>query len=294
MSRILVTGGTGYVGRFLVERLLADGDEVSIFGRNAPPANLFSRPVTFIAGDLEPERFAPHRLADYDAIVHAAFDHVPGKYRGGEGGDVDGFIRRNRDASIALFTAAKQAGVRRTVFLSTRAVYGPKAPGTVLTEEMPGEPDTLYGRVKLDVEHALTALADEHFTPVSLRVTGVYGPAGRGQAHKWSGLFADHLGGKPISPRAGTEVHGEDVAAVMRIALDHAAPPPIINVSDLLIDRRDLLGIVDEITGIARPLPERADASAVNGMDCALLKSLGWKPGGKALLRTTVKKLLSP
>lgn len=293
MSRILVTGGTGYVGRFLVERLLVDGDEVSVFGRTAPAANFFSRPVIFIAGDLEPESFTPDWLTGFDAIAHAAFDHVPGKYRGGEGDDSDGFIRRNRDASIALFEAAKRAGVRRAIFLSTRAVYGPKAPGTALTEQTPAAPDTLYGRVKLDVEHAVTALADEHFTPVSLRVTGVYGQAGPGRAHKWAELFADHLAGKTISPRAGTEVHGEDVAAAARIALDHAVPQPVLNVSDLMIDRRDLLGLVDELSGVKQPLPERADTTAVNAMDCTLMKSLGWKPGGEVLLRETVKGFLS-
>ncbi|MHB2267553.1 NAD-dependent epimerase/dehydratase family protein [Aliihoeflea sp. PC F10.4] len=292
MTKMLVTGGTGYVGRFLVERLLMDGDAVIVYGRNAPASGFFSKPVGFVAGQLEPENFTPDLLAGFDTVIHAAFDHVPGKYRGGEGDDVDGFVRRNRDASIALFNAAKNAGVRRFVFLSTRAIYGPKAPGTLLSEETPAEPDTLYGRVKLEAERALTALADDNFTTVSLRVTGVYGPARPGRAHKWADLFADHLAEKHVSPRVGTEVHGEDVASAMRVALDHIAPPPVLNVSDLLVDRRDLLEMVNRITGVERPLPGRADASAVNAMDCTRLKALGWKPGGEALLRRTVSELL--
>lgn len=292
MKKILVTGGTGYVGRFLVERLLADGDEVTVFGRNAPADDFFSKPVGFIAGQLEPGTFTQEMVAGFDGVVHAAFDHAPGKYRGGEGDDAEGFVRRNRDASVALFEAAKRAGVRRLLFLSTRAVYGPNAPGTMLTEDMPARPETLYGQVKLDAETSLTALADKNFTSVSLRVTGVYGPAGPDRAHKWSGLFADHMSGTAIPPRAGTEVHGKDVASAMRVALDSPAPPPLLNVSDLLLDRRDLLGLVDEITGVERPLPTRADASAVNTMDCTRLKSLGWQPGGETLLRRTVRGLL--
>lgn len=292
MRRVLVTGGTGYVGRFIVERLLADGDAVTVFGRNAPPPGFFSKPGGFLSGDLEPRTFRPETFADFDAVVHAAFDHLPGRYRGGEGADPEGFVRRNRDGSVALFEAAKQAGVSRAVFISTRAVYGPKSRGTTLKEDTPAMPDTLYGKVKLDVEHALLVMTDGDFAPVALRITGVYGPAGSGRRQKWADLFDDHLAGKEIAPRAGTEVHGEDVAAAIRIALDRPTSP-ILNVSDLMVDRHDLLAVVKDATGSAHPLPGRADTSAVNEMDCSRLKSLGWTPGGRPLLEGTVRALLA-
>jgi nucleoside-diphosphate-sugar epimerase len=291
MSRVLVTGGSGYVGRFIVERLLADGDEVTVLGRTEPVRGFFSKPVGFVAGKLEPLEFRPERFAGFDAVIHAAFDHLPGRYRGGEGDDPDGFVRRNRDGSIALFEAAKQAGVSRVIFFSTRAVYGPKASGTALNEDTPAIPDTLYGKVKREAEKALLAIADADFTPVALRVTGVYGPAGPGRRHKWADLFDDYLAGKSIAPRAGTEVHGADVAAAVRIALDLAAPA-IINVSDLMVDRHDLLQFVRDAAGSVHPLPERADASALNAMDCTRLRSLGWAPGGWPLLERTVRALL--
>ncbi len=292
MTRVLVTGGSGYVGRFIVERLLADGDAVTVFGRNTPPPGFFSKPVDFHMGDLEPRTFRPETFADLDAVVHAAFDHLPGKYRGGEGDDPEGFVCRNRVGSIALFEAAKRAGVSRAVFLSTRAVYGPKSPGTALNEDTPATPDTLYGKVKRDAERALLAMMDGDFAASVLRVTGVYGPAGRGRRHKWADLFDDYLAGKEIAPRAGTEVHGEDVAASIRIALGQPTPP-ILNVSDLMVDRHDLLAIVKAATGSAHPLPKHADASAINAMDCTRLKSLGWTPGGRPLLERTVRALLA-
>ncbi len=291
MTRVLVTGGSGYVGRFIVEWLLADGDLVTVFGRNPPPPNFFSKPVDFQTGDLEPQTFRPETFAGFDAVVHAAFDHLPGKYRGGEGDDPEGFVRRNRDGSIALFEAAKRAGVSRVIFLSTRAVYGPKASGTALDEDTPATPDTLYGKVKRDAEEALLAMVDGDFAATILRVTGVYGPAGPGRRQKWADLFDDYLAGKEIAPRAGTEVHGEDVAAAIRIALD-GPTPAILDVSDLIVDRHDLLAIVKAATGSAHPLPKRADASAINAMDCARLKSLGWTPGGRPLLERTIRALL--
>lgn len=292
MRRVLVTGGSGYVGRFIVERLLADGDAVTVLARNEPPTGFFSEPVGFIANNLEPMTFRPEAFAGFDAIVHAAFDHLPGRYRGGEGDDAAGFVRRNRDGSVALFEAAKAAGVSRVAFLSTRAVYGPKPGGALLSEDMRAEPDNLYGRVKLEAEDALLALADTTFMPVILRVTGVYGPAGPGRRHKWAALFEDYLAGRTIAPRGGTEVHGEDMAAAIRIAL-HDRAHPILNVSDVRVDRHDLLAIVRQAAAVQHPLPERADASAVNEMDCSRLKDLGWTPGARPLLERTVRAMLA-
>jgi UDP-glucose 4-epimerase len=210
--RVLVTGGTGYVGRFIVEAMLREGFEVIVAGRQPPRSDLFSAPVAFRPLDLDPDTDQTALLEGVDWMVHCAFDHVAGKYRGGEGDDPTRFIRLNREGSIALFEAAKAQVVRRALFLSSRAVYGPQGRPTVLTEETPAKPDTLYGQVKLDVERALSDLASEDFVATSLRVTGVYGAHCAGADHKWQRLFADFLAGRSIAPRIATEVHGDDVA----------------------------------------------------------------------------------
>jgi NAD(P)-dependent dehydrogenase (short-subunit alcohol dehydrogenase family) len=133
--RTFVSGGTGYVGRFIVEELLAAGHEVTLMGRRPPADGFFSRPVEFRPLSLEPDGISPALLEAADFFVHGAFDHVPGKYRSGEGDDPEGFRRRNLDGSRALFEAARAAGVRRIVFLSSRAVYGTYPPGTWLDEK---------------------------------------------------------------------------------------------------------------------------------------------------------------
>ncbi|MCI5074928.1 NAD(P)-dependent oxidoreductase [Oricola sp.] len=285
--RVLVTGATGYAGRFIVEDLLSSGHHVAVMGRSRPEPGAFSGPVDFVPGSLEPAAAAPALFDAVDGFVHAAFHHVAGRYRGGEGDDPETFRRLNIEGSLALFAAAKRAGVRRAVFLSSRAVYGKQQPGAMLTEDLAPHPDTLYGEVKLAVEHGIAAMADDAFLPVSLRVTGIYGPAGRGGAHKWADLFADHEAGKQTAPRVGTEVHGEDMAAAVRLmlqadpqAIRAASPQGLFNVSDLLLDRQDLLDRYARRTGCATPLPARADASAYNAMDCTRLKSLGWIPRG--------------
>jgi nucleoside-diphosphate-sugar epimerase len=292
MTRTVVSGGTGYVGRFIVEGLLAAGHTVTVLGRTRPHADFFSAPVAFQPHKLGSE-IPVDAFSGADFFVHAAFDHVPGKYRGGEGEDPASFRRRNLEGSVALFEAARQAGIGRTIFLSSRAVYGPRPSGTWLDEADKAAPDTLYGEVKLAAENALQELCDDRFQTTSLRVTGVYGPAARGRAHKWAALFADYLAGKPIAPRAGTEVHGADVAQAVRLVLEHpGTPPALLNVSDILVDRHDLLKIVRDLTGNLQPLPQRADASSVNAMKTDRLRALGWKPGGSQRLAGTVSQLL--
>jgi nucleoside-diphosphate-sugar epimerase len=217
-----------------------------------------------------------------DFFIHAAFDHLPGRYRGGEGDDPETFQRRNHLGTVAFFRAAKAAGVRRAVFLSSRAVYGTQPAGAILTEETVPHPDTLYGEVKMAAERDILAMAGGNFGPVVLRITGVYGPAGGGRRHKWADLFDDWQAGREIVPRAGTEVHGEDVAATVSLVLSarDGVAGEIFNVSDIVVDRRELLRAAAQIIG-AGNLPAAADPSTLNVMSCEKLRALGWGPGGR-------------
>ncbi|MEI4484763.1 NAD(P)-dependent oxidoreductase [Frigidibacter sp. MR17.14] len=275
--RIALTGATGLVGRFIEAGARAAGHEVTRLTRRPGPGDL-----TF---DLSSP---PPALGDHDALIHCAFDHIPGRYRGGEGEDPEGFARRNRDGSLRLFEVGRAAGIGAAIFLSTRAVYGDYAPGTLLTEDLTLRPDTLYGQVKAEVEAGLHALAAPGFAPSSLRATGVYGP---GPGHKWQGLFADYRAGRPIPPRVATEVHGADVATAC-LALISAQATGAFNCSDLTLDQHDLLAEVQRLTGCPHDPPPRADASKVNAMDCTRLKDLGWHPGGWDRLRADLPAML--
>ncbi|EKF18054.1 NAD-dependent epimerase/dehydratase family protein [Nitratireductor pacificus] len=292
----IVSGGTGLVGRFIVGALLEAGHRVTVMGRQQPVDGFFGGPVAFAPLTLEPRVASTGLFEGGDFFVHAAFDHEPGKYRGGEGQDAEGFRRRNLDGSVALFRAARAAGVARTVFLSSRAVYGPRPAGELLDEQDECRPDTLYGTVKLEAERELAGLTGADFTGVSLRVTGVYGPAGASRRHKWADLFGDYLAGRAIAPRVGTEVHGRDVGAAVRLVLEAPADTVagrVFNVSDLLLDRRDLLALVARAVGCGYSLPEPGDKGSVNAMTTARLTALGWQPGGTALLQQTVIQLLA-
>ncbi len=235
-------------------------------------------------------------LSGMDALIHAAFSHVPGRYRGGEGDDPDGFRRTNLNGTVALFEAARDAGVRRVVFLSSRAVYGTHRPGTLLEETMRPEPDTLYGEVKFEAERALTAMSAKDFAVAAIRATGVYGPPVPNVPHKWKQLFQDHDEGVPISPRAGTEVHADDLArAVLRLleAPSDALKPVVFNASDFTLDRRELLDLYASLKGIPARLPDAADRAAVCAPNTQRLRRLGWSPMGPGALPATLRALLS-
>lgn len=289
--KVLVSGGTGLVGRYVVEELLAAGYQVIVGGRRAPAPRLFSRPVEFAALSLDPEKDQIDVFDDAYFFVHAAFSHVPGKYRGGEGDDPKTFQKLNLDGTVRLFEAAKRAGTRRCVFLSSRAAYGDHPPGTELAETMMAEPETLYGRVKLDAERALADLAAPGFSGVSLRATGVYGDL---FPNKWDGLIADYLAGRPVAARAGTEVHGRDLGRAVRLMLETESTRisgEIFNVSDISVDMNDILSPIRRETDCRYALPAPADGTALNPMSTAKIRALGWSPGGSPLFEETMRRL---
>lgn len=268
--RVALTGASGLVGGFVLNAAQAAGHSVTRLDRG----------TGFRLGD-EPD------LSGHDALIHCAFAHVPGLYRGGEGDDPEQFYRLNADGTKRLFDAAVRDGVRQVVFLSSRAVHDGHAPGTTLPDGLPARPANLYGRVKAAAEAYLASLP---VTGTSIRATGVYGP---GAANKWQGLFDDYRSGRPVPPRVATEVHGDDLAAAILLVLDARTGLGAVNCSDLILDRHDLLNQVRLLTGCPHSLPDRADPSPLRVQICDGLRGLGWIPGGMAKLRATLPGLLS-
>lgn len=291
MKHILVSGGTGLVGRYIVEACLSAGHDVTVAGRTAPAPDLFAAPVTFtpleLGGPVPEDLFT-----GIDIFIHAAFSHAPGRYRGGEGDDPDGFLKANVAGSIALFEAACRAGVKHAFFLSSRAVFDGYPPGTPLPETTPPQPQSLYGKAKWEVEQALSALARPGFIPVSLRATGVYGDL---MPNKWEDLFERYAAGEEIAARAGSEVHGRDLAGALLTLLD--APIPKISgkafhVSDIVTDTHTILAPLKAALQSSHPLPPRADQSAVSAMTTTRLNALGWRSGGMPLFSATLQTLV--
>ena len=187
-ARILLTGATGFVGRALVPRLLAERRTVRASVRRssaALPADVEAVPVD----DVGPDTDWRAALVGVDAVVHlAARSHV----RRDSSADAHALYRAtNSLGALRLAEAAAAAGVRRLVFLSSVRVHGERSAGAPFDESSPLAAQDPYGQSKADAERGLAALAGAgRLDPVILRPPLVYGPEARGNFARLARLVA--------------------------------------------------------------------------------------------------------
>jgi nucleoside-diphosphate-sugar epimerase len=162
--RVAVTGATGFVGGHLAEALLARGDRVKALARSPAPG-LVEAGAEIVTGTLD-DAAALGRLVEGAEVVH----HVAGAIAARSESEL---MRVNGEGTARLAEAARAAGVRRFVYVSSLAVSGPSARGRPLDDAGPARPVTPYGRSKQAGEEA-TARSGAPFTIV--RPPVVYGP----------------------------------------------------------------------------------------------------------------------
>ncbi|CFX23154.1 NAD-dependent epimerase/dehydratase [Candidatus Filomicrobium marinum] len=174
--RILITGATGFIGRFLTESLLANGFEVRAAARDV--SQISARPDLDIVS--LPDMSEPH---DWHALLGGVTHvvHLAGIAHATSTIPESQYMAVNCEATRALAIAAREADLNRVVLMSSvRAQSGPSAEG-VLTERSPPHPTDAYGRSKLAAEQALAEeLADSRTDWVALRPVVVYGPGVKG------------------------------------------------------------------------------------------------------------------
>lgn len=224
-----MTGATGYVGRFVVAELQRQGARIRALARPGTDRGGFDGEIEWVEGDLRAQGALEKLAEGADAVVHLAYEHVPGRYRGGEGDDLAGWLDANVNGSLRLLTAARDAQVKQFIFLSSRAVFSRTEPGRELDESHPVSPDTHYGAYKVAVEAFLQSFASaEGMQTCAVRATGVYGVTWPVERSKWWGLIQAVLRDEPVtSSGGGTEVHGKDVARVIWRVLELSPPTPL-------------------------------------------------------------------
>ncbi len=199
--RILITGATGFIGGRLALAAAAAGHQPRGFSLvngplQAETARRLERAgMPLLIGSVDDAAELDAAVADIEVVIHlAAAQH--------EADQPDSFFRKvNVDGSLAVFRAARRAGVRRFVYGSTIGVYGQGAAAT-LDETSKPDPDNAYGRSKLEAESALLAEA----APPELvicRIGEAYGP-GDGRLVK---IFKAVKKGLPCRVGKGANLH---------------------------------------------------------------------------------------
>jgi nucleoside-diphosphate-sugar epimerase len=169
--KVFVTGHRGYIGAHLVDLLKQEGHtvigcDVNLFeGCNWEPV---VKPDRELVKDTRAIEAAD--LDGCDCVMHlAAISNDP---MGALNAQIT--FEVNRDASIRLAELARRAGVPRYLFAGSCSVYG-KGEKLDLDESDPLNPLTAYAQSKIETEEAVSAMADESFTPVFLRNSTAYG-----------------------------------------------------------------------------------------------------------------------
>jgi len=229
---ILVTGATGAVGPRIVGVLHNAGFRIRALSLNPPPNNLLPDGVDTYTGDITDAMAVRTAVEGVEGIIHlAALSHIPNpplelhkKYE-----------ETNVEGTATVVKAALHAGVKRLVFSSTIAVYGASR-GNILTEESPTNPDSFYGRTKLDAERIVLTAKRKDGEPLGtvLRLGAVYGARVKGNYKRLVNAIArGHFVPIGRGKNRRSLIYDRDVARAALLAMEHrGAAGRIFNVTD--------------------------------------------------------------
>jgi nucleoside-diphosphate-sugar epimerase len=220
--RVLLTGHQGYLGTVMAPLLAEAGHEVvGLDSGLFADCVLGPWPSDPPGHKIDLRDVTATQVSGVDAVIHlAALSNDP---LGSLAPDLTYDV--NHHASVRLARLAKDAGVQRFLYASTCSVYGASGNDGLVTEDAPLRPVTPYAISKVRVEDDLNDLADDDFSPVSLRNATAFGFSPRLRADIVLNNLVGHaqLTGEARVLSDGTPwrplVHARDIAAAFLAAL---------------------------------------------------------------------------
>jgi UDP-glucose 4-epimerase len=278
--RVLVTGGSGFIGSHVVDRLLAAGIEPRVF--DLVPSPYHDGAVDMVVGDLLDAGALRRAMEGCDAVIHLA-----------AAADVGTVVEAPADAeqtnargTLMVLEAARDARLRRVVYGSTIWVYGDSGEGTVDEDAALGLPGHIYTASKLAGEMYCSSYAELYGLDVTILRFGIpYGPRSRPSAV--IPIFVRKaLAGEPLTIAGdGSQtrrfVYVEDLAEGIVRALDPRAANRVFNLSSgETVTIRELAEAVQEQVGgaaIVHTSGRRGDFAGAEISSRRAEHELGWR-----------------
>jgi dihydroflavonol-4-reductase len=249
MTKTLVTGGTGFIGRAVVVELLGAGREVRVLARH--PEAVGSLKVEVAQGDLRDPVSLASAVRGCDRVFHVAADYrlwVP---------DPEVMYAVNVQGTRDLLHAAAEAGVARVVYTSTVGTLGNPGDGTPGTEETPVSLADMVGhykRSKFLAEEVVLDYAHQGLPVVLVNPSAPVGP-GDSRPTPTGRIIVDYLQGRmPAYLETGLNlVHVRDVAQGHLLAEEKGRVGEKYILGNQNLSLSEIFRMLAEITGIPAP-----------------------------------------
>jgi UDP-glucose 4-epimerase len=277
---VLVTGGSGFIGRHAVSTLTAAGARVRVVDLQAHP----DPDVEIVRGDIaDPEVTEAAFDGGFDGVVHLAA--VTSVLRSVQRPELT--YQTNVAGTHRVLEGARAAGVRALVFASTNAVTGPML-DPAITERSSLRPLTPYGATKAAGEMMMSAYTAVYgIRCTALRLTNVYGPGMQAKDSIVARLMrairlenAFEVYGDGLQVR--DYVHVADVVSAMLIALTNATwSGPIVIGAGRSLSVLDVIDVVRSVSGAELAVthgPARPGEMPAVIVDPANAHGAGWSP----------------